>query len=114
MLESIYILLVIIGFALLVLSLFKRQERKEIAIVPLLAMIVFAILTLSSANIEQVHCDYITTNTTATDWSCHTNAYESVGLIYFFGGITLISFVAAIVIATGEGLEEAHKQFPKQ
>lgn len=114
MLESIYILLVIIGFALLVLALFKRQERREIAIIPFLAMIVFGILALSSANIEQVHCDYITTNTTATDWSCHTYNYENVGLIYFFGGMTLMTFIAGLVIATGESLQTAAENFPKQ
>ena len=113
MLESIYIILVIIGFVLTILALFKKQEYKEIKIVPFIAVIVFGILTLSSANIEQVHCDWIETNTSATDWSCHTYSYENAGLIYFFGGLTLLMLIAGIVIVTSEGMKNIEKSFPK-
>lgn len=107
MLETIYVTIIILAFILTIISLLNRSEQKEIKILPFLAMILFAFAALGSANIERPFCEYITTNTTATDWSCHTQSNENAPLIYLFGGLAVIMFIAGIVIVTAKELETA-------
>lgn len=108
MLLPLYMLFAIFAIMFFLLGIFKR----EVIILPWLAVILIFPLALLSANIENQYCEgaYNETNISAVDWDCHVENYEDLGLLWYWRGLGIMMFAFAVLNTVIRPVEELSEQ----